>query len=144
MRAKKQRVAAYGVCVNDEGEILLARWLGPNGKRWILPGGGIDHGEHPYDAVIREFEEETGFDVEVLRLLGIDSELREDPDRDYHALRIMYEVRIVGGELRYEVDGTTDLAQWFPLTEVDRLDRVPALDTALGLYRDSPPQGILR
>lgn len=144
MKAKKQRVAAYGVCVNDEGEILLARWLGPNGKRWILPGGGIDHGEHPHDAVIREFEEETGFEIEVLRLLGIDSELRVEPERDYHALRVMYEVRIVGGDLRYEVDGTTDLAQWFPLAEVEGLDRVPSIDTALGLYRNSPPAGILR
>ncbi|MFD9706101.1 NUDIX hydrolase [Lentzea sp. NPDC059081] len=144
MRAKKQRVAAYGVCVNDAEEILLARWLGPSGKRWILPGGGLDHGEHPYDAVVREFEEETGFEVEVLRLLGIDSEFREEPDRDYHALRIMYEVRIVGGELRYEVDGTTDFAQWFPLADVGTLERVPSIDTALGLYRNTPPTGILR
>ncbi|HEX7307745.1 NUDIX hydrolase [Lentzea sp.] len=144
MREKKQRVAAYGVCLNDEGEILLARWLGPKGKRWILPGGGLEHGEHPYDAVVREFEEETGHEVEVLRLLGIDSELREEPDRDYHALRVMYEVRIVGGELRYEVGGSTDFAQWFPLADVASLDRVPSVDTALGLYRNNPPAGILR
>jgi ADP-ribose pyrophosphatase YjhB (NUDIX family) len=144
MRAKKQRVAAYGVCVNDDDEILLARWIGPKGKRWILPGGGIDHGEHPYDGVVREFEEETGHTVEVLRLLGIDSELREEPDRDYHALRIMYEVRIVGGELRNEVGGSTDLAQWFPVADVGQLARVPSLDTALGLYRTAPPAGILR
>jgi ADP-ribose pyrophosphatase YjhB (NUDIX family) len=144
MRVKKQRVAAYGVCINDDDEILLARWLGPNGKRWILPGGGIDHGEHPHDAVIREFEEETGFQVEVVRLIGIDSEFREEADRDYHALRIMYEVRIIGGELRYEVDGTTDLAQWFPVADIGQLDRVPSLDTALGLYRTAPPAGILR
>ncbi|SER97728.1 ADP-ribose pyrophosphatase YjhB, NUDIX family [Lentzea xinjiangensis] len=144
MKAKKQRVAAYGVCINGDDEILLARWLGPKGKRWILPGGGLDHGEHPHDAVIREFEEETGFAVEVLRLLGIDSELREEPDRDYHALRILYEVRIVGGELRYEVDGTTDLAQWFPVADIERLERVPSVDTAMGLYRTTPPAGILR
>jgi ADP-ribose pyrophosphatase YjhB (NUDIX family) len=144
MRAKKQRVAAYGVCINDKDEILLARWLGPNGKRWILPGGGIDHGEHPHDAVIREFEEETGYDVEVLRLLGIDSEFREELDRDYHALRIMYEVRVAGGALRHEVGGTTDLAQWFPIADIGQLDRVPSLDTALGLYRTTPPAGILR
>jgi 8-oxo-dGTP diphosphatase len=144
MRVKKQRVAAYGVCINEDDEILLARWIGPKGKRWILPGGGIDHGEHPHDAVIREFEEETGFTIEVLRLLGIDSEFQEQPDRDYHALRIMYEVRIVGGELRYEVDGTTDLAQWFPLADIGQLERVPSLDTALGLYRTTPAAGILR
>ncbi|HEX8866515.1 MAG TPA: NUDIX hydrolase [Lentzea sp.] len=144
MRAKKQRVAAYGVCVNDQDEILLARWLGPKGKMWILPGGGIDHGEHPHDAVVREFMEETGFEIEVLRLLGIDSEFREEQDRDYHALRIMYEVRIVGGELRYEVDGSTDMAGWFPLADIGQMERVPSLDTALGLYRTTPPAGILR
>ncbi|MGZ3147836.1 NUDIX hydrolase [Lentzea chajnantorensis] len=144
MRVKKQRVAAYGVCVDEADRILLARWLGPTGKRWILPGGGIEHGEHPYDAVVREVEEETGFTVEVVRLLGIDSELRTESRRDYHALRIMYEVRIIGGELRNEVGGTTDLAQWHPLADVGQLDRVPSLDTALGLYRTAPPAGILR
>ncbi|MEU7481316.1 NUDIX hydrolase [Lentzea sp. NPDC042327] len=144
MRAKKQRVAAYGVCVDEADRILLARWLGPTGKRWILPGGGIEHGEHPYDAVVREVEEETGFTVEVVRLLGIDSELRTESRHDYHALRIMYEVRIIGGELRNEVGGTTDLAQWHPLADVGQLDRVPSLDTALGLYRTAPPAGILR
>ena len=144
MRVKKQRVAAYGVCINDDDEILLARFIAGVGRRWILPGGGLDHGEHPYDAVIREFEEETGFEVEVLRLLGIDSELREEADRDYHALRIMYEVRIVGGELRHEVGGTTDLAQWFPLADIGQLDRLRSVDTALGLYRTAPAAGILR
>ena len=74
------------------------------------------------------------------RVLGW--EFREETD--YHALRIMYEVRIVGGELRYEVDGTTDLAQWFPVADIGQLDRVPSIDTALGLYRTAPPAGILR
>ena len=144
MREKKQRVAAYGVCINENDEILLARFIASEGRQWILPGGGLDHGEHPYDAVIREFEEETGYEVEVLRLLGIDSELREEPNRDYHALRIMYEVRIVGGELRNEVGGSTDLAQWFPLADIGQLDTLPSLHTALGLYRTAPAAGILR
>ncbi|TWP45295.1 NUDIX hydrolase [Lentzea tibetensis] len=143
MRVQKQRVAAYGVCIEDE-RILLARWLGPDGKKWILPGGGIDHGEHPHDAVIREFEEETGHDIEVERLLGIDSELRHEAERDYHALRVLYEVRIVGGELRDEVGGSTDQAKWFDLGDVPDLPRVRSLDVALGLFRTSPPAGILR
>ena len=54
------------------------------------------------------------------------------------------EVRIVGGELRNEVGGTTDLAQWFPVTDIGQLERVPSLDTALGLYRTAPAAGILR
>lgn len=143
MKVQKQRVAAYGVCIQD-GKILLARWLGPDGKFWILPGGGIDHGEHPHDAVIREFEEETGHHVVVERLLGIDSERMDRPNHDYHALRVHYEVRIVGGTLRNETDGSTDLAAWFDLDEVPDLPRVRSLDVALGLLRASPPAGILR
>jgi 8-oxo-dGTP pyrophosphatase MutT (NUDIX family) len=37
-----QRIAAYVVCVRDEQ--VLARWISPDGARWTLPGGGIDHG----------------------------------------------------------------------------------------------------
>jgi 8-oxo-dGTP diphosphatase len=50
------RVAAYAVCIRD-GQILLARWVARDGaKRWTLPGGGMDHGEHPVETVVREVE----------------------------------------------------------------------------------------
>jgi A/G-specific adenine glycosylase len=38
---------------------------------WEFPGGMVDPGEHPADAVVREFREELEFEVEVLRPLGI-------------------------------------------------------------------------
>jgi len=47
------RVAAYAVCVRDD-HMLLARWVSRDGeKKWTLPGGGMDHGEDPYDTVVR-------------------------------------------------------------------------------------------
>jgi 8-oxo-dGTP pyrophosphatase MutT (NUDIX family) len=141
----KLRVAAYALCVTD-GRILLARWVGPDGKRWTLPGGGIDHGEDPYEAVIREVDEETGYRIEVRRLLGVHTVRRRHPrgpaaEVDFHGLRILYEAEVVGGELRFEVDGSTDRAQWFDLDEIAGLRHSNQIDIALELARTSPPDG---
>ncbi|XIE78535.1 NUDIX hydrolase [Streptomyces sp. SBR177] len=140
------RVAAYAVCVRD-GEILLARWVDRDGrKRWTLPGGGMDHGEHPVETAVREVEEETGYLAEPTVLLGIDSIRRGWLRRlgtpgDWQGLRIIYEARITGGELRNEQHGSTDLAAWHPLDSVPDLERVELVDVGLQLWRDRPPSG---
>jgi 8-oxo-dGTP diphosphatase len=140
------RVAAYAVCVRD-GRMLLARWVARDGvKRWTLPGGGMDHGEDPYDTVIREAEEETGYAVEPVALLGVDSTRQTHPRRlgadvDFYGLGIVYEARVTGGELRHETDGSTDMAAWHPLDEVSALDRVGLVDAGLALWRDRPATG---
>ncbi|MGW5424557.1 NUDIX hydrolase [Streptomyces sp. NPDC003943] len=139
------RVAAYAVCVRDE-QILLARWVTKDGRKlWTLPGGGIEHGELPVEAVVREVEEETGHVAEPLALLGIDSIRRTWPRKlgpvDWQGLRIIYEARITGGELRNEQGGSTDLAAWYPLDAVPGLDRVELVDIGLQLWRDRPRLG---
>jgi 8-oxo-dGTP diphosphatase len=117
------RVAAYGVIV-DEGRILLAHWNEGGRSGWTLPGGGIDPGEDPVDAVVREIAEETGYAAEAGGLLGIDSHIvpaehRFVPDAGpLHALRIVYRARVVSGALANELDGSTDEAAWFPLTSI--------------------------
>jgi ADP-ribose pyrophosphatase YjhB (NUDIX family) len=66
-------LAAYAVCIKDR-RLLLARCVSPAGESsWTLPGGRVEHGEDPFDAVIREVAEETGCDAMVDRLLGVDS-----------------------------------------------------------------------
>lgn len=130
------RVSAYAVCVED-GRVLLARWVGwshdSGGPRWTLPGGGLDHGEHPEAAAIREVREETGLDVEITSLLGVDSlrQYWEDSHTDFQGLRIIYAARVLGGELRPEIGGSTDLAAWVPLADVAELPRVRLVDIAL-------------
>ncbi|WP_308408769.1 NUDIX hydrolase [Streptomyces sp. AC627_RSS907] len=149
---RKLRVAAYALCVRD-GQILLARSPGPGGvPEWVLPGGGMEHGEDPHDTVVREVGEETGYRFEPTALLGVDSSHLTRPSRfgpfrllrrtvDHHGVRLVYGGRITGGELRYEVGGSTDLAAWHDLSAVPGLPRVPLVDAGLRLWRERPAAG---
>ena len=115
------RVAAYGLLERD-GEVLLTL-LGPSphthSGRWTLPGGGVDHGERPADAVVREVYEETGHRVRIVGLLDVDAE-RLAYDRDgrpvvEHPVRVFYRLEVTGGELGVvEVGGSTVEVAWWP------------------------------
>jgi ADP-ribose pyrophosphatase YjhB (NUDIX family) len=141
-------VAAYAICVRD-GRILLARSPAWDGTlEWVVPGGGMEHGEDPYDTVRREVEEETGYRIEVTGLLGVNSSHRVfrngfGPPVDHHSVRLVYEGRIIGGELRNEVNGSTDLAAWHDLDAVPGLVRISMVDIALRMWRERPATGRL-
>ena len=121
----RTRVAAYALCRDAHERVLLchiASSVGA-GDLWTLLGGGLDFGESPRAAVVRELAEESGYGGEVELLLDVSDRLFtdvEDADR-LHAIRIVYSVRIVGGEPRDEPDGSTDACRWFNLDEARRL-----------------------
>ena len=129
---QRTRVGAYVVIVRD-GAVLLVRFAGSG--RWTLPGGGLDHGEDPRDAAVREVEEETGLRIALGELIGIDSarwdRSHDGSPIDLHALRILYTGEVVGGVLRDEADGSTDKAEWVPLSEVPERPRTSLV--AIGL-----------
>jgi ADP-ribose pyrophosphatase YjhB (NUDIX family) len=142
---QKLRVAAYAICVRDD-HVLLARSPAHDGTlEWVLPGGGMEHGEDPYDTVRRELLEETGYHVEVAGLLGVSSSRRSLPRQglrgpvDLHSVRLLYEAKVVGGELRFEVGGSTDMAAWHDLDAVSGLVRIPLVDIALRMWREGDP-----
>lgn len=133
---RRQRISAYGLIVVD-GSILLARIAAgyPGAGSWTLPGGGLDWGEAPQEAMHRELFEETGLQGEIRTLLGIDS-LRLERNRNgkrigFHGLRIIYEV-VTSGEPRVtEVDGSVAESRWFPLSEIPQLTTVDLVAIAL-------------
>ncbi len=120
MLVDRQRIAAYGVAVSD-GCILLARASRSSDfpGAWSLPGGGVDHGEHPEHSVVREFLEETGLVVSVDGGCAVFSDVMDIPSKGIrlHHVRLCYLVSVVGGDLRNEPQGSTDLAEWVPFGE---------------------------
>ena len=145
----RQRVAVYGICedggrpgggagAETGGRILLVRaasYLTVAGH-WFLPGGGIDHGEDPPTALVREFAEETGLQVGIGPLLGVLSDVITLPDEStLHTIRIVYRIRSFSGELRSESDGSSDAAAWFAVADIGGLPLMPYVERALSELR---------
>jgi len=136
------RIGAYAVCRDGE-RILCCRLAAdqPSPGSWTLPGGGVDFGEHPATAVVRELEEETGLRGRVQGVLDVRSRVHPGrlPDgrpRELHAVAVVYRVAITGGTLRDEPAGSTDRAAWLGPAELaeQRLTRLlrAAADRAFG------------
>ncbi|MFG2055879.1 NUDIX hydrolase [Micromonospora sp. NPDC048930] len=64
------RWAVAAVVVDQAGRVLLCRQAGA-GRRWALPGGRLRHDESPPQAAVREIRAETGWDVELVDLVGL-------------------------------------------------------------------------
>ncbi|MFD8822570.1 NUDIX hydrolase [Streptomyces sp. NPDC059605] len=137
------RLAAYAVCV-EEGRVLLAHHVS---RTWTLPGGRVEHGEDPFDAVVREVAEETGCEAVVERLLGVDSRLIPPAEcvvpggPGHQNVGVFYRVRITGGRLRPEPNGDTVESVWTPLPDVTGLRRSSLVDIGLALARTTPATG---
>lgn len=83
------RAGAFGVIFDSDRRVLLCHRRDMDA--WNLPGGGVEAGETPWDAVIREVAEEVGARAEVVRLGG----LYFKPDQD--EIVFNFECQIVEG-----------------------------------------------
>ncbi len=102
---------AMAIVRNEAGEVLSAR---RNDDHTIdVPGGFSDLGETTTATAVREVREETGLEVEPVRLIGVYSEGMEYtcPNGDQiHAVGVAYECRAVGGTLRADRSEISELA----------------------------------
>jgi 8-oxo-dGTP diphosphatase len=139
-----RRIGAYAVC-RDGDRVLLSRASATDTLpgMWYLPGGGVEQGEHPVDAVVREVAEETGLAVEVTGLRDAVSDVLELPGRQAHTDRLIFEVAVTGGELRDEVGGSTDRAEWVPVDRLPALPLMPYAAAALGAPATGIPRDVL-
>ncbi|MCK6539671.1 MAG: NUDIX domain-containing protein [Anaerolineales bacterium] len=87
------QVFAAAVIFDADGEVLLVKSTYQRFHPWGLPGGSLDYGESPEDAVLREVHEETGLTVAIEKLLFVKTWM---PDR----VGLYYICRITDGEFQ--------------------------------------------
>jgi ADP-ribose pyrophosphatase YjhB (NUDIX family) len=127
-RAVAIRPSVSAVVLHD-GRLLLQQ-RADNG-RWGLPGGSVEIGETVAEAVTREVLEETGFEVEIDRLVGVYSDpslqvIRYPDGRVWHYVNLCFQCTLAGGSARL-APGETLAVEWFPQ------DALPG--DLLGLHR---------
>ena len=134
--APRTRNSAYGLCVGKRGVLLVRMGEGIFAGEWTVPGGQLEWGEHPADAVRREMFEETGLTAEVGPLLGVFSHaFRRTEERPYdsvHVIGLYYAVTRVEGRLRAE-PGTQHHAEWTPLAAIRERQLSAILEFAAGI-----------
>lgn len=132
------RVAAYALVTRNDCLLLcrLSAQVPQHQGKWTLPGGGIDFGEAPEQAVQREVLEETGLVVDVEQLLAVDSLVVGSADDQQHNIRIVYRASVRHGQLRHEVDGTTDRCDWWPSHNAPELVSLAALGWRMAFGTD--------
>jgi 8-oxo-dGTP diphosphatase len=129
---------ASAVVRRGDGAILLARRAGPPDEgKWDLPGGFLEEGEHPLDAVVRELREETGLDIEPLDLLAVEMDVYGDDDDAPATLNLYWTARVLSGEPE-AADDVSEL-RWFDPEELPSDDELAFEVNArvLGRFRNS-------
>jgi ADP-ribose pyrophosphatase YjhB (NUDIX family) len=125
-RSGKISTGCSAVIFDDARQkILLTRRADNN--QWCLPSGQVEAGESITEACVREVLEETGLQIEVVKLIGVYSnphQLIEYPDGNrIHLISLCFEVQITGGKLTASDEATK--FNYFGLDEIDSIDLLP-------------------
>ena len=128
-------VHVYGLAIKDN-EILIS----PQFDGYDFPGGTAEKGETHLETLVREFKEETGYDVRPKKLLGVyDSFFHHcKRDEDYQGYLIYYLVDVVGGKLSdagfdEQEKEYASLARWVKIEDLKKMHRACSVDISADL-----------
>ncbi|SDG68173.1 ADP-ribose pyrophosphatase YjhB, NUDIX family [Paraburkholderia phenazinium] len=107
---------------DNEGKLLLQEKS--SGETWSLPAGGIELGESPQEAIVREVMEETGYAVRIHSILGVfggRSFRYTYPNGDHVEYVVtLFQCKIIGGSA-VPSDSETKSTQYFGRCDMPEL-----------------------
>ena len=98
-------IGVFGIITDDKDRVLLCHRR--DFDLWNLPGGGVEAGESPWAALVREIEEETGLNAVPVHLSGVYSK----PDKNEIVLSFF--CRVTGGTV--QLTDEADQIEYFHL-----------------------------
>jgi ADP-ribose pyrophosphatase len=119
-------LVGVGVLIRDgDRYLLIRRAADPDKGLWSIPGGMVEIGERTHDAAVREANEETSLDVEVVEVLDVVDKIIRDEDRriKYHFVIVDYLAELRGGELKASSDALD--ARWVEAAEFPEYELSP-------------------
>ncbi len=107
-------------CIFREREILLVSEMA-DGGRWTLPGGFADPNETPSESIVREVQEEAGFETVVKKLCAVydRDKLGGTSPYPFHIYKLFFLCEITGRCQKSELE--TGEPQWFPVDNLPEL-----------------------
>ncbi|MCD4705344.1 NUDIX domain-containing protein [bacterium] len=101
-------IGVFAIIFDDKNRILFCHRT--DYDLWNLPGGRLEKGEAPWKGVIREAKEETGLDVEVVKMTGIYSK----PNTDDIVLQFV--CKAIGGKITLNEEA--DKIKYFAFADI--------------------------
>jgi 8-oxo-dGTP diphosphatase len=131
MEAKKQisRTGVYGIAIHQGNILMVEQQQGLFAGKFDLPGGGIEFGETPEQALKREFHEEVSGTFDSQSLFDNVSATTQMPDYSFHQIGLIY--KITGLKLHKRERGEGFNYSWQPIGSLTPGKTSPIAQTIL-------------
>jgi ADP-ribose pyrophosphatase YjhB (NUDIX family) len=137
---KNIRIRVCGILEKDD-EILLVKHTKNNKEYYLLPGGGVDHGEDFKTSLKREFLEECNLNIDVEDMVFISEGIA--PNGGRHIVSIYFKVKYISGVLQVgEDEGNLIGVEYIKKSDLDNVVLYPNTKKELKEYFENPNSGI--